>query len=94
MLVTGGIGGLDNPNDFLFGSEIFDPAAIDFVASLLPRPKRKRVRDTWNLIDARLGAFVRGQVLLILFVGTALSLLFWAIGEPFWLLIGPFAGLV
>jgi predicted PurR-regulated permease PerM len=68
--------------------------AIDLVCSLLPRPRRKVVRDTWNLIDAKLGAFVRGQLVLILLVGTALSLLFWAIGEPYWLLVGSFAGLV
>ncbi|MDX6475000.1 MAG: hypothetical protein QOH95_511 [Gaiellaceae bacterium] len=68
--------------------------AIDLVASLMPRPKRKLMRDTWDLIDAKLGAFVRGQVLLIFLVGTALSLAFWAIGEPYWLLVGGFAGLV
>jgi predicted PurR-regulated permease PerM len=68
--------------------------AIDLVTSLFPRPRRKLIRDTWDLIDAKLGAFVRGQVLLIMLVGTALSLLFWAIGEPYWLLVGSFAGLV
>jgi predicted PurR-regulated permease PerM len=68
--------------------------AIDFVASLLPRPKRKKMRDTWDLIDLKLGAFVRGECVLILLVGTALSLLFLAVGEPYWLLIGPFAGVV
>jgi predicted PurR-regulated permease PerM len=68
--------------------------AVDVVCSLLPRPKRKKVRDTWTLIDLRLGAFVRGQVLLILAVGIALSLLFWVIGEPYWILVGSFAGLV
>jgi predicted PurR-regulated permease PerM len=68
--------------------------AIDLVTSLFPRPRRKLIRDTWDLIDAKLGAFVRGQVLLIVLVGTALSLLFWAIGEPYWLLVGSFAGLV
>ncbi len=67
---------------------------VDVVASLLPRPKRKLMRDTWDLIDAKLGAFVRGQVLLIALVGTTLSLLFWAVGEPYWLLVGAFAGLV
>ena len=67
---------------------------IDLVCSLLPRPRRRLVRDTWDLIDAKLGAFVRGQVLLICLVGTVLSLLFWAIGEPYWLLVGTFAGLV
>jgi predicted PurR-regulated permease PerM len=67
---------------------------VDVVCSLMPRPRRKKVRDTWTLIDLRLGAFVRGQVLLILAVATALSLLFWAIGEPYWILVGAFAGLV
>jgi predicted PurR-regulated permease PerM len=67
---------------------------IDFVTSLLPRPKRKKVRDTWALIDLKLGAFVRGECLLILFVATVLSLLFFAIGLPYWLLIGAFAGIV
>jgi predicted PurR-regulated permease PerM len=67
---------------------------VDFVASLLPRPKRKKMRDTWDLIDLKLGAFVRGECLLIVLVGVALSLLFLAVGEPYWLLIGAFAGIV
>jgi predicted PurR-regulated permease PerM len=67
---------------------------VDVVCSLLPRPRRKTVRDTWTLIDLRLGAFVRGQLLLIIAVGATLSLLFWAIGEPYWILVGAFAGLV
>jgi predicted PurR-regulated permease PerM len=62
--------------------------------SLLAHDQRKTVRDTWDLIDAKLGAFVRGQLVLIAFVGTLLSLLFWAIGVPFWLLLGIFAGIV
>jgi predicted PurR-regulated permease PerM len=68
--------------------------AINLVASMLPRPKRKIVRDTWDLIDAKLGAYVRGQLLLIVFVATVLSITFWAIGLPFWLLLGIFAGVV
>jgi predicted PurR-regulated permease PerM len=67
---------------------------VDVVCSLMPRPKRKKVRDTWTLIDLRLGAFVRGQVLLIVAVAIVLSLLFWLIGEPYWILVGVFAGLV
>src|SRR5215208_2859847 len=64
------------------------------VLSLLPRPRRKVVRDTWNLIDLKLGAFVRGQLVLVGLVATVLSLAFWAIGLPFWLLVGVFAGIV
>jgi predicted PurR-regulated permease PerM len=68
--------------------------AVDIVCSLLPRPRRKKVRDTWRLIDLKLGAYVRGQGLLIMLVATVLSLLFWAIGLPYWILIGTFAGVV
>jgi predicted PurR-regulated permease PerM len=68
--------------------------AIGLVTSLMARKHRKTVHDTWELIDAKLGAFVRGQLLLVTFVATVLSLSFWAIGMPFWLLLGVFAGLV
>jgi len=68
--------------------------AMNLVAELLPRSKRKVVRDTWVLIDLKLGAYVRGVALIVLIVATTLSLLFWAIGLPYWLLIGCFAGFV
>ena len=68
--------------------------AENLVVSLLPRKRRRVVRDTWELIDLKLGAYVRGQLLLIAFVATMLSFIFWAIGLPFWLLIGVFAGFV
>ena len=68
--------------------------AVRLVTSLLPRSRRKIVKDTWDLIDLKLGAYVRGQVLLILLVATVLSVCFWAIGLPFWLLIAVFAGIV
>ena len=37
---------------------------------------------------------MRGQLLLIVFVATVLSRAFWAIGLPYWLLVGIFAGIV
>jgi predicted PurR-regulated permease PerM len=46
------------------------------------------------LLDEKLGAFVRGQLLMIAFVSTVLSAGFFAIGLPYWLLIGVFAGIV
>jgi predicted PurR-regulated permease PerM len=67
---------------------------VRFVTSLLPRSRRKLVHDTWDLIDLKLGAYVRGQALLIVLVATVLSIAFWAIGLPFWLLIAVFAGIV
>jgi predicted PurR-regulated permease PerM len=68
--------------------------AVDLVSSLVPRSRAKIVRDTWRLIDLKLGAYVRGQFVLILLVGSVLSFVFWAIGLPFWLLLGIFAGVV
>jgi predicted PurR-regulated permease PerM len=68
--------------------------AEDLICSLLPRQHRKKVRDTWELIDAKLGAYIRGTALLIVLVGVVLSLVFWAIGLPYWLLVGAFAGVV
>jgi predicted PurR-regulated permease PerM len=64
------------------------------VVSLVPRQHRRTVHDTWELIDLKLGAFVRGQLLLVCFVATLLSLAFWAIGEPYWIILGIFAGIV
>jgi predicted PurR-regulated permease PerM len=62
--------------------------------TLLPNSKRSTARKTWELIDLKLGAFVRGQLLLMLLVGTVLAVAFWAIGLPYWLLVAAFAGVV
>ncbi len=70
------------------------PRAQRLVTSLLPREKRRVFRDTWDLIDLKLGAFVRGQLLLILIVGTVLSTAFAIIGVPYWILVGSFGGIV
>ena len=83
---------------FLFASAAYwitERERVEKIAlSLLPQPRRQKASDTWNLIDLKLGAFVRGQLILILLVGTVLSLVFWAIGLPYWLLVGVFAGIV
>jgi predicted PurR-regulated permease PerM len=68
--------------------------AMTLVLSLVPRERRRVTRDTWDLIDLKLGAYVRGQGLLVVLVAFVLSLSFWIIGLPFWLLIGIFAGIV
>jgi len=68
--------------------------AIDLITSLIPRPKRKKVRDTWYLIDMKLGAFVRGQLLLIALVASVASFGFWLVGEPYFLLVGIAVGLL
>jgi predicted PurR-regulated permease PerM len=64
------------------------------VLSTVSAARRQSVRSTWNLIDLKLGAFVRGQLLMITFVSVTLSTAFALIGLPFWLLLGVFAGIV
>jgi predicted PurR-regulated permease PerM len=74
---------------------IFDrDGTIALVQSMVPRRHRRVTRDTWVLIDMKLGAFVRGQFLLVVIVATLLSFAFWLDGEPYWLLIGTGAGIV
>jgi predicted PurR-regulated permease PerM len=68
--------------------------AIALVQSMVPRRHRRVTRDTWVLIDMKLGAFVRGQFLLVMIVAILLSFALWLDGEPYWLLIGSFAGIV
>jgi predicted PurR-regulated permease PerM len=69
-------------------------ATIGIVQSVVSRRHRRVTRDTWVLIDQKLGAFVRGQFLLVVIVATLLSFALWLDGEPYWLLIGVFAGIV
>jgi predicted PurR-regulated permease PerM len=68
--------------------------AEELVVSLLPSGHRKKVKDTWDLVELKLGAYVRASLLLIGFVGTVLSLAFWAIGLPYWLLLGLLAAVL
>jgi predicted PurR-regulated permease PerM len=68
--------------------------AIALVQSLVPRRHRRVTRDTWLLIDDKLGAFVRGEIVLIVLVALVLSFAFWLDGEPYWILLGSFAGIV
>jgi predicted PurR-regulated permease PerM len=68
--------------------------AMGLVLSLMPRRRRRVVRETWKLVDLKLGSYVRGSLLMICFVSSVLSLAFWLIGLPYWLLLGVFAGLV
>jgi predicted PurR-regulated permease PerM len=67
---------------------------VDLVASLFPRQQRKTLRDTWTLIDQKLGAFVRGELVLIAFVSIVASIAFVLVGEPYWLLIGISTGIL
>jgi predicted PurR-regulated permease PerM len=67
---------------------------VNVVLSVVPHDKRTTVRDTWLLIDLKLGAVIRTKLLLVLMTASILSVAFWAIGLPYFLLVGVFAGIV
>jgi predicted PurR-regulated permease PerM len=67
---------------------------VNVVLAVLPHEKRATVRDTWLLIDLKLGAVIRTKLLLVLMTTSVLSFAFWVIGLPYFLLVGVFAGIV
>jgi predicted PurR-regulated permease PerM len=67
---------------------------VNVVLAVVPHEKRATVRDTWLLIDLKLGAVIRTKLLLVVMTGSILSFAFWIIGLPYFLLVGVFAGIV
>ena len=60
--------------------------------ALVPPSRREEIRGLMDRIGQAVGGFFRGQLLVALFVGVASSIGLWAIGLPFWLLVGMVAG--
>jgi predicted PurR-regulated permease PerM len=60
--------------------------------ALIPPARREEIRALMDRIGQTVGGFFRGQLLVALFVGVASSVGLWAIGLPFWLLVGMVAG--
>ncbi|MEX1334207.1 MAG: AI-2E family transporter [Candidatus Limnocylindrales bacterium] len=65
-----------------------------FLLAMLPLSARRETRLGWNEIENRMGYWVRGQLTLMLVVGTASAVAYLVIGLPNALLLGVFAGLV
>jgi predicted PurR-regulated permease PerM len=61
--------------------------------TLVPPGRREEIRGLMDRIGQAVGGFFRGQLLVALFVGVASSIGLWAIGLPFWLLVGMVAGI-
>lgn len=64
-----------------------------FVLRSVNEEHRARVLSIWEDVEAKLGAWVRGQLLLMLIVGAAQGLGYAVLGLPFALLLAVFAGL-
>lgn len=68
------------------------PRVTRSTAALLPERRRAEVSEVVGQCLAAAGAFLRGQLLVSLFVGSASSLALWAIGLRYWLFVGVVAG--
>ena len=62
-----------------------------FALALLPADRRAGARDAWNEIEDRLGAWVRGQLILMGTVGVATTVAYYLIGLEGPLLLGLIA---
>jgi predicted PurR-regulated permease PerM len=61
--------------------------------ALVPPGRRDEITGLMDRIGQAVGGFFRGQLLVALFVGVASSIGLWAIGLPYWLLVGIVAGI-
>jgi predicted PurR-regulated permease PerM len=61
--------------------------------ALVPPGRREEIKGLMDRIGTAVGGFFRGQLLVALFVGVASSIGLWAIGLPYWLLVGMVAGI-
>jgi predicted PurR-regulated permease PerM len=64
-----------------------------FVLALVPADRRAGSREAWNQIELRLGAWVRGQLILMGSVGIATTIAYFLIGLEGPLLLGLIAAL-
>lgn len=54
---------------------------------------RDRVNHIWNDVEAKVGDWLRGQLLLCLIIGVAAGIGYGSLGLRFWLLLAVFAGI-
>jgi predicted PurR-regulated permease PerM len=67
---------------------------LKLLTALAPDAKREQARQTYLMIDRRLGAYTRLRFAMVFAVGGVLSAGFFVIGLDYWLLVGAFVGLV
>ena len=61
---------------------------------LFPKSNQAEAAHVGGQLNAALGGFLRGQLVVALIVGSMLSLGYWLVGLEFWLLIGLIGGLL
>jgi predicted PurR-regulated permease PerM len=64
-----------------------------YALAFMPAERRAGIREAWNEIEARLGLWVRGQLILMLTIGVATGIAYSVIGLPAALLLALIAAL-
>ena len=64
-----------------------------FALSYLPPDRRSGLREGWNIVELRLGAWVRGQLVLMVALGVATGAAYTVLGLPSGPVLGVIAGL-
>jgi predicted PurR-regulated permease PerM len=62
------------------------------VLSLVPLDKRDHAHRVWDDIEAKLGGWTRGQLMLCAIMGVATGIVYFALGLHFWLPLAVLAG--
>jgi predicted PurR-regulated permease PerM len=63
------------------------------VLGLFPLDSRDRAHALWDEIEAKLGGWTRGQLLLCLVIGVLSTIAYFILGLDFWLALGIWAGI-
>lgn len=63
------------------------------VSGLFAPGQRARVLHLWHEVELKLGAWIRGQLLLMATIGVLATIAYGIMGLPFWLVLGVIAGL-
>jgi predicted PurR-regulated permease PerM len=69
------------------------PVVKRAVVGLFPSQQRLRALRLWGQVEAKLGDWIRGQLLLMFIIGLLATVAYGAMSLPFWLILGLIAGL-
>ncbi len=67
---------------------------VDWFKPLVPAAARERTFEVAGMMDECIAAIIRGRIIQSLVMGLVLSLGWWYIGVPYWLLLGMGCGLL
>jgi predicted PurR-regulated permease PerM len=70
------------------------PAIRRSSEAFVPAARRDEVMSVARSVGETLGSFFRGQLIVAVLVGFAAALGFWAIGLPYWAMLGALTGLL